>query len=127
MAETASRMWRGERDKEILKALYQSKGLLPSYRLGRPHKTEDSLDEQTMDGFQFFASLFSSLVSRAWPVAIFGCVWLFRERLAELLPLLRLKHKDWELSLLLDQAEKEAAKIAPTDAAQRPPPGPIPS
>ncbi len=66
-----------------------------------------------MNTYQFIAAMFQSVVSLAWPAAIFGCVWIFRERLAELLPLLRLKHKDWEVSFWLDRAEKEAAKIAP--------------
>ena len=66
-----------------------------------------------MDRFQFIASLLQSLVSLAWPIALFGCVWLFRDRLTELLPLLRLKHKDWEVSFWLDRAEREAAKLAP--------------
>ena len=46
------------------------------------------------------------------------CVLLFRERLRTLLPLLKLKHKDTEISFRLEQAEKESAQIAP------PPPSP---
>jgi hypothetical protein len=64
-----------------------------------------------MDGYQFFSALFQSVVSLAWPAAIFGCVYLFREKLKELLPLLRLKHKDFEASFRLDKAEEEAAAL----------------
>ena len=38
-------------------------------------------------------------------------VWIFRERLQALLPLLQVKHKDWEASFRLDQAEKEVASL----------------
>jgi Domain of unknown function (DUF4145) len=71
-----------------------------------------------MDGYQFAASLFSSLTSLAWPAALVACVWLFREKLNTLLPLLRMKYKDFDVSFRLDQAEKEAAQIPP------PPPSP---
>jgi hypothetical protein len=64
-----------------------------------------------MDGYQFSAAIFSSLVSLAWPAALVICVLLFRERLRTLLPFLRLKHKDTEISFRLDQAEKESAQI----------------
>ena len=67
-----------------------------------------------MDGFQFIAALFHSLVSLAWPAAVFGSVWLFRDKLRALLPLLRMKYKEFDVSFRLDEAEKEAAKIPPT-------------
>jgi Domain of unknown function (DUF4145) len=67
-----------------------------------------------MDGYQFFASIFQSLVSLAWPAAFVIAVMLFRERLRSLLPLLRVKHKDFEASFRLEQAEKEAALLPPT-------------
>jgi hypothetical protein len=66
-----------------------------------------------MNRYQFIAAIFQSVVSLAWPATVFGCVWLFREKLAELLPFLRVKHKDFEMSFLLDRAEKEAAKLTP--------------
>ena len=66
-----------------------------------------------MDGFQFFASLFQSLVSLAWPLALVTCAWLFREKIAELLPRMRAKYKDLEISFLLDEAEKVAVKLEP--------------
>jgi hypothetical protein len=64
-----------------------------------------------MDGYQFIAAMFQTVVSLAWPFAVVICVWLFRERLRTLLPLLRLKHKDTEISFRLEQAEEESAKI----------------
>lgn len=64
-----------------------------------------------MDGYQFLSSLFASLTSLAWPVALVIAVALFRGKLTEMLPYLRLKHKDTEISFRLDQAEKEAAQI----------------
>lgn len=67
-----------------------------------------------MDGYQFSASLFQSLTSLAWPAALFGCVWLFREKLTELLPLLRMKYKDLDVSFRMHMAEKEAEKLTVT-------------
>jgi hypothetical protein len=69
--------------------------------------------EIQMDGYQFIA-IFQSVVSLAWPAAVFGSVWLFRDKLRTLLPLLRMKYKDLDLSFRLDEAEREAAKIPPT-------------
>ncbi len=66
-----------------------------------------------MDGYQFTSAIFQSLVSLAWPAAVFGSVYLFRDKLKELLPLLRAKHKEFEISFRLEQAEKEAAALAP--------------
>jgi hypothetical protein len=77
-----------------------------------------------MNGYQFIASMVQSIVSLAWPIAIFACVWLFRQRLQTLLPLLRVKHKDWEASFRLDQAEKEAAELPPTPATPEAEPTP---
>lgn len=64
-----------------------------------------------MDGYQFTAAVFQSIVSLAWPVAFVAAVALFRGKLNELLPHLRLKHNDTEVSFRLDQAEKESAQI----------------
>jgi hypothetical protein len=64
-----------------------------------------------MDGYQFIASVLQSLVSLAWPAGFVTAVWLFREKLISLLPLLRLKYKDLDVSFRLDQAEKEAARL----------------
>lgn len=65
-----------------------------------------------MDGYQLIASLFASLVSLAWPAAVVACVWLFREKLNVLLPLLRMKYKDFDISFRLDEAERVAAEAS---------------
>jgi hypothetical protein len=67
--------------------------------------------------FDFIASIVGSLVTLAWPAAVFGSVWIFRNKIKELLPYARFKYKDWEVSL--DRAEK-------TEAALPPPPAPPP-
>lgn len=64
-----------------------------------------------MNLYQFIAAMFGSLMSAAWPAAFVFAVWLFRERLTELLPLLRLKHKDWQISFGLDKAEEDVKRI----------------
>lgn len=75
-----------------------------------------------MDGYQFIAAILQSLISLAWPAAFLVAVWLFRERLATLLPLLRVKHKDWEASFSrLDDAEREAAALPRAPGDQTPP------
>ncbi len=77
-----------------------------------------------MDGYQFAASLIQSLVSLAWPAALVVCVWLFRAQLAALLPNLRVKHKDWEISFRLHEAEKAAAKLPAAAGGSQAPPTP---
>lgn len=74
-----------------------------------------------MDWLQFTSSIVQSVVSLAWPAAFVAAVWLFREKLTELLPQLRARYKDVEVSFRLDQAEKEAAQLPP------PPPGAEPA
>lgn len=64
-----------------------------------------------MDGYQFIASLFASLVSLAWPAALVACVWIFRDKLREMLPFIRVKGKDIEVSFRLDQAERDAKEL----------------
>lgn len=75
-----------------------------------------------MDGYQFIAAIveaiFKFLGNLGWPAVIVISVWLFRERLNSLLPLLRMKYKDFDVSFRLDQAEKKAARIP------APPPSP---
>lgn len=70
-----------------------------------------------MDGYHLTAALaesvFKFLGSLAWPAAFFGAAWLFREKLVSLLPFLRMKYKDLDVSFRLEQAEKEAAQIPP--------------
>jgi hypothetical protein len=66
-----------------------------------------------MGTFQFISSIVQSIASLAWPLAFFGAVWLFREKVRELLPLFRVKYKDVEASFRLDQAEKEVQALPP--------------
>ena len=80
---------------------------------------------EAMNGYGLLAVIIQSFASLAWPAAFVFAVWLFRRKLQELLPLFRVKHKEWEISFRLDQAEKEAAELPQADAqAQRPPPTP---
>jgi hypothetical protein len=75
-----------------------------------------------MDGYQFIASLLQSLVSLAWPLAFVIAVWLFREKLSALLPLLRMKYKDFDVSFRWESAEMEVAKLpASLDAPEAKP------
>ncbi|NSL22830.1 DUF4145 domain-containing protein [Agrobacterium tumefaciens] len=73
-----------------------------------------------MTWLEFFASLFASLVSLAWPVAIVLSVWIFRAELKRILPQLRLKHNETEISFRLDSAERTADTLPqpPSSAAQ---------
>ncbi len=65
-----------------------------------------------MDGFGLTASIIQSIASLAWPAAIFGSVWLFRDKIIELLPQLRIKYKEWEATFQrLEDAEEEAKKL----------------
>ncbi|WP_441252588.1 DUF4145 domain-containing protein [Tardiphaga sp. 71_E8_N1_1] len=73
-----------------------------------------------MDGYQFTAEIFKSVVSLAWPAAFVAAVWLFREKFTELMPLLKLKYKDLDVSFRLDQAEKDAEKLPPAQAENPP-------
>jgi hypothetical protein len=75
-----------------------------------------------MDWLQFISSIVQSIVSLAWPAAFVAAVWLFREKLTELLPQLRAKYKDVEISFKLDQAEKEAAQLPPPEEPSEPTP-----
>jgi hypothetical protein len=102
---------------------------LLSHKLQIRHDTQLGISGDEMDGYQFIAAIFQSLVSLlvslAWPAAFVIAVALFRGRLSQLLPLLRLKHKDTEVSFRLDQAEKEVLQIpSPPPAAS--PLGPTP-
>lgn len=66
-----------------------------------------------MNGYGLTAVIIQSIASLAWPTAFVIAVWLFREKLSELLPKFYLKHKDWEASFRLDKAEAEAAELPP--------------
>src|SRR5438270_2509576 len=66
-----------------------------------------------MNGYALAAEIIKAIASLAWPAAFVAAVWLFREKLIELLPNLRVKHKDWEVSFRLNEAEKEARSLPP--------------
>ena len=75
-----------------------------------------------MNGYGLIATIVQSIASLAWPAAFVFAVWTFRGRLTALLPLLRVKHKDWEASFRLDRAEEEAAQLpAPLPAPEAKP------
>lgn len=59
-----------------------------------------------MNYLDFFASVIGSITSLAWPAAVVAAVWLFSGEIRPLLPRLKLKHKDTEISFRLDEAEK---------------------
>jgi hypothetical protein len=73
---------------------------------------------EPMNGYGLTAVIIQSIASLAWPFAFVVAVWLFREKLAELLPKFYVKHKDWEASFRLDKAEAEAAALPPGPAAR---------
>lgn len=66
-----------------------------------------------VDWLQFISSIVQSIVSLAWPAAFVAAVWLFREKLIELLPRLTVKHKEWEASFRWEKAEDEVAALPP--------------
>lgn len=76
-----------------------------------------------MNGYGLVASIIQAIAGLAWPAAFVVAVYLFRQRLTELLPRFYVKHKDWEASFRLDQAEKEAAALplAPQEAPEAAP------
>lgn len=64
-----------------------------------------------MTWLQFIAAVIHDVLSLAWPAALVMCVWLFRQQLSTLLPNLRLKHGDWEISFRLDEAARAVQKL----------------
>jgi len=64
-----------------------------------------------MNAYGLIAAIVQSIASVAWPAALVAIVWLFRRRLEDLLPQLRAKYKDVEISFRLESAEKEAAAL----------------
>jgi Domain of unknown function (DUF4145) len=74
-----------------------------------------------MDWLTFISAIVQSIVKLAWPAAIFGAVWIFRDRIEDLLPRLRLKYKDFDVSFRFEQAEKEAAELPILPASQAQP------
>jgi hypothetical protein len=75
-----------------------------------------------MDGYQLIAALFQSLVSLAWPAALVLVAMLFRGKIRELLPFLRLKYKDFDMSFRLNEAEKEAQALPAPEQPSEPTP-----
>ena len=61
-----------------------------------------------MDSYQLAASVIGSL---AWPIAIVTVMIIFRAKLTELMPLLRLKYRDLDISFRLRDAEQQAATL----------------
>jgi hypothetical protein len=68
-----------------------------------------------LDSYTFTVEIVKAVTSMiaafALPVALVGSVWLFKEKLAMLLLLFRVRHKDWEASFRWDKAEAEARKL----------------
>jgi hypothetical protein len=78
-----------------------------------------------MNGYGLAAEIIKAVASLGWPFAFVVAVWMFRGRLTELLPFLRLKHKDTEVSFRLQQAERAVTALPPpTDVQELPPPTP---
>jgi hypothetical protein len=74
-----------------------------------------------MDWLTFFSSVIGSLVKIAWPAAVFGAVWIFRDKIEDLLPLLKLKYKDLDVSFRFDEAAKEAARLTIVESGESEP------
>jgi uncharacterized protein DUF4145 len=64
-----------------------------------------------MNGYGLVAAIIQSIASLGWPVVAIAGLWIYRDALVNVLPLLKVKHKDWEASFRLDRAEEEAAKL----------------
>ncbi len=71
-----------------------------------------------VDGYTFIAEIVKAVTSMiaafALPTALVISVWLFKEKLATLLLLLRVRHRDWEASFRWDKAEAEAKRLPKT-------------
>jgi len=72
-----------------------------------------------MDGYQFLAEVIKAL---AWPAALVWALWYFHERIADLLPRLKLKYKGLDISFPLAAAEKEAENLPQPEPAAQPTP-----
>jgi hypothetical protein len=75
-----------------------------------------------MDGYQFIAALVQSVVSLAWPLAFVAAVWMFRDKIVELLPLLRVKYKELDVNFRINQAQKEADALEEPESLPKPTP-----
>ena len=74
---------------------------------------------EALNLYGLIAVIVQSVTSLAWPAAFLIAVWLFREKLNELLPLFRVKYKDFDAFFFsLEKAEKEAAALPKTPQNQ---------
>lgn len=74
-----------------------------------------------MNGYDLFASLTQSAASLAWPGAFAYVLYAFKDKLVELLPHLKFKAGDVEVSFRLEKAEKEVEKLPPVQIVDVPP------
>lgn len=84
---------------------------------------EDQLATATTTGMswlEFIASIVGSLVALAWPAAIVASVWLFRKEIRRLLPMLKLRHGDTEVSFRLEDAERTIEQLPPQQPEEKP-------
>jgi hypothetical protein len=78
-----------------------------------------------MNGYSLIAAIFQAIASLGWPIAFVVVAWIFKKELKTLLPQLRLKYKDLDVSFRLHEAEKEARNLpAPTQPSEISPPTP---
>jgi hypothetical protein len=76
-----------------------------------------------MNGYDLTAAIIQAMASLGWPIAFVIAAWIFKNDLRTVLPRLRLKYKDWDVSFRLNEAEKEAQKLPTKDqVAEVPPP-----
>jgi hypothetical protein len=66
-----------------------------------------------VDWLQFVAAMTGHVVSLAWPAALAFSLWLFRDKIRELLPGSRFKKGD--LEVVLGKAERVAAQLPPIE------------
>jgi uncharacterized protein DUF4145 len=71
-----------------------------------------------VDGYTFTAEIVKAVTSMiaafALPGALVISLWLFKEKLATLLLMFQVRHKDWEASFRWDKAEAEVKKLPTT-------------
>jgi hypothetical protein len=88
--------------------------------VGEGERDVKKVGADTVDWLAFIASVIGSLVKLAWPAALFGAVWIFRDKIGELLPLLRFKYKDFDVSFRFKEAEREASELPELENGQAP-------
>jgi hypothetical protein len=72
-----------------------------------------------MDWLTFIATMFGSLVKLGWPAAVLGSVWIFRERIEELISFMSVRYK--EIAVSFQRVEKEAAELKVLPQPEPPP------